>query len=278
MNILKDRIKKFKEITKNFKHEEIASLVVAHKINKKKFKKLSDAAKKYVQLSKKYKFINRTPNGKIVPKKEVTNQYSKVITSYRDVILSMKFESKIKKWVLPVVRYKDVKIDRKFNYRPNRSELPHSDIWAGWDSNSILIQIPLLGDTKNNKVMYYEMPDKIKKNWFTKKTYKNAQTQFARLCNPINHHYKKGYVYLSDILAVHKTVKSKTCQPRASIDSPIILKSNQKKNSYGIGDCLNTIQIKNLGKKFAINCPLKMGEIDGVAGKKLPTTCEIIKL
>jgi hypothetical protein len=278
MNLLKDRIKKFQEITKNFKHKKISSLVVAHKIDKKKFKKLSESAKRYIQISKKYKFINRTPNGKIVPKKEITKQYAKVITSYRDVILSMNFESKIKKWIFPIVRYKDIKIDKKFNNRPNRSELPHSDAWAGWDANSILIQIPLLGDTNSNRVMYYEMPDKIEKNWFTKKTYKYAQIQFARLCKPINHHYKKGYVYLSDILAVHKTVKSKTCRPRASIDSPIILKSNQKKNNYGIRDCLNTNEIKNLGKNFAISCPLKMGEIDGVAGKKLPTTCKIIKL
>lgn len=278
MSILKKKEKKFQLLTKNFRHEKISALVVAHKINKKLYKNLYNATKKYVQASEKYNFINRTPNGKIVPKREISNEYLKVITSYRDVILSLNFESKIKKFVYPVVRYKDIKIDNKFNFRPNRSELPHSDAWAGWDESSILIQIPIDGDLKNNRVTYYSTPNKIKKNWLTKKTYKNAQNKFAQLCQPINHHYKKQYIYISDIVVVHKTVKKKFSKPRISIDIPIVLNSKKKKNNYAIGDCLSKNEIKKLGKNYSIFCPLKMGEIDGVAGKTAPTTCKIIKL
>ena len=67
----------------------------------------------------------------------------------------MNFETKINKWVFPVFRYKDTKMDEKFKNKPTRSELPHSDSWAGWDENSILIQIPIKGDSENNRVVYY---------------------------------------------------------------------------------------------------------------------------
>jgi hypothetical protein len=277
MNFLEKRIKKFSVITKKFNHEKISSLVVANKINPAKFLKLQSATKKFVSKSKKYKFVNRTPNGKITPKIEVSREYLNVVTAYRDIILSLNFKKYIHKWVFPVVRYKDIKIDQKFNYRPNRSELPHSDIWAGWDSESLLVMIPLLGDTKNNRVIFYDLPKKIKKEWLTKKNYKEAQKNFANLCKPINHHYKKGYIYICDILAVHKTIKKNKCKPRASIDIPIVLKSNKKKNNYGINDCLNTKQILGLGKKFNITCPLKMGEIDGISGKQLPSSCKVIR-
>jgi hypothetical protein len=276
-NFFKERENKFNSLTKNFKHEKISSFVVCHKIKKNLFNKLYKSANEYIRISKKYGFINRTPNGKIVPKKEVSNQYLRVIKSYRDIILSMNFENKINKWVFPVVRYKDIKMDKNFKNRPTRSELPHSDSWAGWDENSILVQIPIKGDLKNNRVIYYEMPDKFNKNWLTKKVYTKAQKNFVNLCKPINHHYKKGYVYLSDIIVVHKTKKNKNCKPRCSIDIPIILKPSLK-NNYGIRDCLSTKEIKSLGKNLTINCPLYMGQIDGIAGRKSPTTCEIVKL
>jgi len=276
-DVLKERIDKFNLLTNNFKHEKISSLVVSHKIKKKLFKKICSAVNKYVQISKKNKFINRTPNGKLVPKQEVSYQYLRVIKAYRDIILSMNFESKISKWVFPVVRYKDIKMDNKFKNRPTRSELPHSDAWAGWDKNSILIQIPIGGDIKNNRVTYYDMPNKITKNWFAKKNFKDVQKSLVSLCKPINHHYKKGYLYLSDIAVVHKTTKGKGCKPRSSIDIPLILKPGRK-NDYGIKDCLNTNQIKALGKTMSIKCPLKMGQIDGIAGKRNPTSCIVNKL
>ena len=277
MNYLTKRIKKFSLITKNFDHKKISPLVVVSKIDSKKFKKLELAAKKFVSKSKKYKFINKTPNGKIVPKIEVAKEYLKVVTAYRDIILGLNFSSKIYKWVFPVVRYKDINIDKKFNFRPNRSELPHSDIWAGWDKSSILVMIPLFGDTKNNRVNFYNLPKKIKIEWLTKKNYKQAQKKFANLCKPINHEYKKGYVYICDILAVHKTMQTKNCRPRVSIDTPIILKSNKKKNNYGINYCLSSKQMLGIGSKLKLICPLKMGEIDGIAGKKLPSTCKVVR-
>ena len=60
--------------------------------------------------------------------------------------------------VFPVVRYKDIKIDKKFNFRPNRSELP--DVSGSWNKSSILVMIPLYGDTKNNRVNFYNLPKK----------------------------------------------------------------------------------------------------------------------
>ena len=277
MNLLHKRIKNFNKIVKNFNHEKISDFVVAHKINKSLFYKLQISVKKFVKQSKKYNFKNRTPNGKIVPKKEIIKEYTEVLINYRNVINSLNITDKISKWVFPVVRYKDVKIDKKFKNRPNKSELAHSDIWAGWNSNSLLIQIPILGDTKNNRVKYYEMPKQITKNWLTKKTYIDAKDNFIKKCKPLNHHYNKGYIYISDIIAVHKTIKKNGCKSRASIDTPLILKP-YKFQSYGSNDLISNKEIFEIKKNYKLFAPLKMGEIDGIAGKKLPSTCKILKI
>ena len=104
----------------------------------------------------------------------------------------------------------------------------------------------------------------------------NKTKKVCNLCKPINHEYKKGFVY---ILMFQQFTKQ--CKPKiANLGKyrySIILKSNKKKNNYGINDCLSSKQMLGIGSKFKLICPLKMGEIDGIARKKLPSTCKVVK-
>ena len=91
-----------------------------------------------------------TPNGKLVPKKQTEKEYNEFVLNYYKTIASLNFNKKIRKIILPVLRFKEKKINVLNQKRSSRSELPHTDAWAGWGSNSILIMIPLNGDLKKN--------------------------------------------------------------------------------------------------------------------------------
>ena len=255
------RKKKFDEICGNFKHKKINDLVVVHKINYKLFLNLKKASKNYLEKSKVFNLANMTPNGKLMPKKELEKEYNKVVEKFRDVIISLNIEKKLRNWSLPAIRYKEGKINKKNILRNTRSELPHSDSWAGWDENSILVQIPLLGDTKKNKVQYYKMPHNLDKTWLGKKKF-NRSNHFVSKCKRMNNDYKPGYIYISDISVVHRTFRNKNSKSRMSIDIPLIIKSEKPINKNFSSEIFTKNKFNYLGKKYSINCPVKMNYME----------------
>lgn len=274
---LLNREKKFSNICSNFKFEKISNLVVSHKIKPSLFNKLTKSINKYIIKNKKYKFANLTPNGKLIPKKENQTEFNEVVKDYRNIILSLNFFKDINKWVMPSIRYKDPKINKLNKNRSSRSELLHCDVWAGWDPNSILVQIPILGDTTNNRIRYYDIPNDINNNWLRKKNFLSAQKNFASRCIPLKHHYKKGYIYVSDIIVTHKTERLKNSKSRVSIDIPILLGKNKTYRKFGITDLIDPKKMETLGKKYVLECLLHMGQIDGKSEKKVPSTCVFTK-
>ena len=273
-----NRENNFLKICSNFKHEKISNLIVAHKIKKSLFSELTKNVKKYLRKNKKYNFLNRTPNGKLLPKKENQIEFNNVVKSYRNLIMSLGFSKNINKWVIPSIRYKESKMNPKNLNRSSNSELIHSDVWAGWDSNSILVQIPIIGDTKNNRIKYFDIPENANKKWITKKSFSTAQKEYASKCKPLLHHYKKGYIYVSDIIVTHKTERLKNSKPRVSIDIPILLGKKKINNKFGTTDLISTHKMKFLGEKYFLECILKMGEIDGISEKKIPSSCVFKKI
>ena len=272
------RKKFFSKIKKKFNHEDLTQLIAAHKIKKNISKKLVNTAKKFFFASKKYNFKNMTPNGMLLPKKEIEKIYSNFVEAFRDLLLSMNLEQNIAQCYLPVIRYKEGKESKKNKKRATRSELPHADCWAGWPSNSILLQIPLYGDVKNNRVSYYSSPKNLKKKWLRKTDFLSAQ----KMCSEhklLNHHYKIGYIYVSDITVLHATKRAKNSQGRLSVDIPILIKPRVKSKSkiYKTNE-ISIDSMKKINKSFKLYAPLKMGEIDGVPGVKPPSTCVLRKI
>ena len=253
--------KEFNKLCSNFKHEKITDLVVAHKIEKQLLLDLRRSAMDYLKKCKTFGLANMTPNGKLMPKKEVQKEFNQVIQKYRNVINSLNFEKNIRNWVIPAIRYKEGKINKDNFSRNTRSELPHSDIWAGWSESAIVIQIPLFGDTKKNKVKYYQMPLDWNKNWIKKMTFDKGQKYFTSKCKEVNHHYKIGYVYICDILVVHRTSRLRNSKPRLSIDIPIITKSKKSINKNNLQELLSKKKMSLLGKKYEISCPVNMHEV-----------------
>ena len=136
--IYKQRTIFFNQIIKNFPHKKLSDLVVAHKIKKKLFLNIQKSAKRYLFLSKKYKLVNLTPNGRLAPKKEIQNAFNDYVIDYYKIIKYLNIESLLKNFVPPVIRYKEPKINKANIKNNNRSELPHAHSWAGWTDDFLL--------------------------------------------------------------------------------------------------------------------------------------------
>ena len=82
---------RFKKICSHFENEMLSTLLCCSKIDNKLFKKLSNAVSNYFSESKKYGLQNKTPNGMLVPKSEIEDQFNDVVIAYRDILLSLNF-------------------------------------------------------------------------------------------------------------------------------------------------------------------------------------------
>ena len=266
MNYKKKRELRFKNICSNFENEMLSSLVCFSKIKANLFKSLSENVNNYFIESQKHNFLNKTPNGLLVPKREIEEHYNKITIAYRDILLSLNFDKIVSRWTIPVIRYKETLIDKTNAIRSMRSELPHSDAWIGWDTNSILINIPILGDTDRNRVNFFESPDDIDKTWVEKQaSFEVGTKKFANKCKVLKSHYKKGHIYIADISVLHQTYRDNGCEGRISMDIVLYI-DEPSKNDFGYNDTLSYEEIISIGSENKLTFPLKMEEVIGKSG------------
>ena len=266
MNFKKKRELRFKNICSNFENEMLSSLICCSKVKADLFKSLSKNVNNYFIESKKHNFLNKTPNGLLVPKKEIEELYNKITIAYRDILLSLNFNKILSRWTIPVIRYKEALVNKENANRSMRSELPHSDTWVGWDTNSILINIPILGDTDHNRVNFFESPDDIDKTWIEKQdSFEVGAKKFANKCKILKSHYKKGYIYIADISVLHQTHRDNECKERVSMDIALYI-DEPSKNDFGYNDTLSYEEIISIGSENKLIFPLKMDEIIGKSG------------
>ena len=182
--------------------------------------------------------------------------------------MSLNFSKIISLWSIPVVRYKDALISPENKERPMRSELPHSDTWVGWDKNSILINIPTLGDADGNRVNYFSHPRDMDETWIQKlHSFEEGAIKFANKCTPIKPHYKKGYIYIADISVIHQTHRDVGSKDRVSVEIPMYIDYPQK-GDFGLKEALSYNEIRSIGIDRKLKFPMKMGQIIGETGVK----------
>lgn len=276
--LMQERIERFDRIISNFENIKITDLICEHKIEKSLFLKLQTACEQYFKICKENEFINMTPNGYLVPKKEIEDLYTDVVVSFRDVVSSLNISSLIERWVLPVVRYKVGEgIDIGNKNRPSRSELPHADSWVGWDKSCVLILIPLLGDVKNNTISFFDMPANISEDWLDPYPFQEAQEKFVTQCKKIDFSINIGSLYLADISVVHQTDRKIGAKGRLSIDIPLFINSIDLGNDYfGKDSTLSPNEIESIGVTNKISCEQNMGEI--MDGKNRSMTFKLIAI
>ena len=267
---IKSREDFFNKIVDKFPHEKLSDLIVSHKIDETIFEKLSNEVIKYYNLSKKFNFQNMTPNGKLVPKKEIESEFNNILIYYRELLDSMNLSSEISHYVIPVVRYKEPNINSLNIGRSSRSELPHCDAWAGWGENTLLINIPISGDTKNNKVIFYDLPNNAGSNFIQKRNFDEGH-EYSSQCSKLSVPYEVGNIYICDISVLHSTSRQANAKGRISIDIPIIFKYHKTiQNNFLTSDLISAEEIQFLGKNFKLSWLSKMGQIDSNEFHKLP--------
>lgn len=265
----------FNKIVKNFDHVKVSDLIVAHKIDKKIFKKIQKSALNYFLSSKKYLLTNLTPNGRLSPKKEIEKEFNDFIINYFSLIKSIKLDKLLKNYLPPVLRYKEKKLNLFNKKNKKRSELPHADTWAGWTDDYLLFLMPLAGDIKNNKIKFFKVPTNINKDWMIKKKFTEINKKIKNNLIPVKDHYKLGYLYVLDITVPHVTIRNKNSKDRLSIDSPLQFKTNFKENkNYKLtnyitskDNFISSSKANFLNKKYIFTCLYHMGEVEKTKGK-----------
>jgi hypothetical protein len=159
---------------------------------------------------------NMTPNGLILPKKEILDEYNSLHRVAVKIFNTFNLNDKVSSIHAPInIRVISGKRSEK-DLRPRASSKMHSDIWAGEFSNTTMIFFSALGDIVNNGVEFYE-PD----------------ASFLNFCKPLNDYLegaelektskkydcgmRDGYAYFTDPFLLHRTIK-KTPKLRLSID------------------------------------------------------------
>ena len=269
-DFIKSREKFFNKIIDKFPHEKLSNLIVSHKIDETIFKKLSNEVDNFFYKSKKFNFHNMTPNGKLNPKKEIESEFNNILIYYREILHSMSLTSEISRYIIPAVRYKESSINILNKDRSSRSELPHSDSWVGWGENTLLISIPISGDTEKNKVVYYDLPNNAGIDFIQKRSFDEGY-EYISQCNKLSIPYEVGNIYICDISVIHGTLRMPNSKGRLSIDIPLEFKYHKTiQNNFLSSDFISAQEMQLLGKNFKLSFPSQMGQIDGSEFHKIP--------
>ena len=225
----------------NFKHAIKNYICRAININyienDKLFIKKLDESKKNL--------LNITPNGGVVPKREFHLEYNVVLREWAKIV--KKF-TKQKPNLLrlfrntPNIRVKFGNEIKSNVHRPLNTSLPHSDAWVEgpWGMNCFF---PIIGDEKNNNLIYYE-PKIFRENFLsTAKTYGEMQW-VLKYYNKVRFSPKIGRIYISDYALVHNTNRKKNSGTRISIDTTIFI-GNHKPHKDRLKEYRN--KIPNVG-------------------------------
>ena len=216
---LKYRYKKIDDICENWGLKKINNLMAEYTLPDDLLLQFKQSLKIYISRALSFDYVendnlfikkvnskrnnrtNITPNGAVVPKREYNLEYNLFIKTWCKLIkeLTSKKPSMLKYFrMTPNVRIKFSKEFKDNIKRDLNTSLPHSDAWVEgpWGMNCY---IPMLGDTKNNTLLYYMPNNEFHDNFLSKsKTYKEMHWVLSYY-NEIKFVPKKQKVYIRKI-------------------------------------------------------------------------------
>lgn len=198
------------------------------------------------------KIFNVTPNGMIVPKKELCLEFNLVVKSYINILEDLNIKDLIQDFHFPPnlrIKYKNIK--KNHLKRKHPTELFHADTWTGAMPNWVASHFFIIGDVKNNNIEYASPPKDFQEDWL-KPIEKNEDGQiFAQKFKKINYTPKKGSFILADASVVHRSFRTKNCGIRVSLDTGINMKIRGLKSFKPVK--INKINVKKLREDETIN-------------------------
>lgn len=165
---------------------------------------------------------NVTPNGLMLPKKEVFLEFNLLHKCVVGILKSLKIDDFIDLVHLPLsVRIIDGVFDKSKESRRYATTKLHTDIWNGDSADALGIFFPVLGDVQGNSVEFFE-PDEVEmKEWI--KVLPDYQDGHSLLESSRKYDFcwDTSHVYFTDPFLLHRTIKSGSGM-RVSVDFRII--------------------------------------------------------
>ena len=253
-------------------------------------KKISTEKELFYYL-KKIKVKNITPNGMIVPKREVCLEFNMIVKSYIAILESINISPLTESFHFPPnIRLKLGSADLSNLKRKHPTEFMHSDTWTGALPNWIASHIYIMGDIANNHIRYAYPPEDFKEDWLKPISKAEYGRIYSERFKIIKYTPKVGSFILADATIIHQSFRKKESGERLSLDTGFNMKMknlksfNPKKvNSIDVRkirleETVSKKDFLNIGKQNFLYFPDNMNKKkNSVGGFKHPSNLKLIK-
>lgn len=171
---------------------------------------LGDFIKKYSSYL--LELPNITPNGLVLPKKEIVMSYNLLLKSISNLYSDIGLDKTCVSAACPInlrINF-GTKMKSGVTERPKSSTIWHSDIWAGQNSNEVMLHTPIFGDFVKNGILLALPPQNFFPH-FVKNldSFSEGQCLYKDFSDGIyNPEMRIGYSYLVDSFLLHKTLNA----------------------------------------------------------------------
>jgi hypothetical protein len=245
MTALEERKKRFAGLLERVPHGFARPLFVDHPIEDAAFEALESQVRTYISAclrtggkvlssaeitaelsSPAVDLPNKTPNGLLMPKAEVSVEFTRLHKSLADIMARLALDAVADAWSLPInVRVVLGEPNATAAARPYAASKIHSDVWAGEPPDTVVINIPVLGDIAGTSLEWFEPPPEVGESHLkVLKDFADGES-FARQSSRIDVEPRLGHIYFSDCALLHRTARrGGGC--RVSLDMRIRLKAD----------------------------------------------------
>lgn len=244
---LEERITFFDKLAARFEHSRPHPLLLRYKVPPNLYEKvragaalciarsipngdgaqwqnLSNPDKLLQILEERYDTVqNITPNGMIVPKRDLILEYNFFARAFAELFESLAISDQIACWSnLPLLRVKRGHFDSNLLKRNYSSEHRHTEAWfPGHINRTITVFLALFGDVKNNRVVFYAPPENFREEWLVPQQSYESMSHISSQYREIDLPYEQGYLYIADTATMHQSVREGTTGPRVSLDTNV---------------------------------------------------------
>lgn len=212
---------------------------------------------------------NITPNGLVLPKLETLSSVNLLNKHVFELIKFLQIEDKAE-IACPINLRLNFGVNRnkEFNQRPKSSTYWHTDIWAGQNSNELMIHTPIFGDFQENGISICLPNSKFYPDFV--KTIDHFHNDGIAVTNEMDNFgstpkLKIGRSYIFDSFLFHKT-KSKGSSIRGIISFPIKLKekidSDIYQNTLRDSEYKTSLEWSKIGKETMLMSNKKITQKD----------------
>ncbi len=176
---------------------------------------------------------NKTPNGLLLAKADMTLEFNLLHKCFARIMSGLGFDHLTDVWSLPMnVRVVSGQADPAILNRPYASSKAHSDTWAGEPADSVLLNVPILGDIGRTSLEWLEPPPALGESHLKTLSDFNDGEAIVRQSSKIDLTPKLGHIYFSDCALLHRTVRVNGGGCRVSIDLRIRMKTTPSYKAY----------------------------------------------